>query len=163
MDRAALSVMAPLVKADLHLNDAQLGFLFSCFFVGYCLFCFIGGWGADKFGPRKVYAWAAAIWSVFCGATALVTGFWHLLIVRVLFGIGKDRWAPPPTNRSPTGFRAKKSAGRWASPMPGSRWRRYRRAGGRSGWSGFRLAHRLRGYRPARSGLGMRMAVAVSR
>ncbi len=71
MDRAALSVMAPLVKADLHLNDAQLG----------------------------------------CG---------------------------------------------------GQR-RRYRRAGGRSGWSGFRLAHRLRGYRPARSGLGMRMAVAVSR
>jgi MFS family permease len=164
MDRAALSVMAPLVKADLHLNDAQLGFLFSCFFVGYCLFCFIGGWGADKFGPRKVYAWAAAIWSVFCGATALVTGFWHLLIVRVLFGIGEGPMGTT-TNKSIANWFPRKEIGRAVGftnagqPLD----RRYRRAGGRSGWSGFRLAHRLRGYRPARSGLGMRIAVAVSR
>ncbi len=111
MDRAALSVMAPLVKADLHLNDAQLGFLFSCFFVGYCLFCFIGGWGADKFGPRKVYAWAAAIWSVFCGATALVTGFWHLLIVRVLFGIGEGPMGTT-TNKSIANWFPRKEIGR---------------------------------------------------
>jgi MFS family permease len=111
MDRAALSVMAPLVKADLHLNDAQLGFLFSCFFVGYCLFCFISGWGADKFGPRKVYAWAAAIWSVFCGATALVTGFWHLLIVRVLFGIGEGPMGTT-TNKSIANWFPRKEIGR---------------------------------------------------
>lgn len=111
MDRAALSVMAPLVKADLHINDAQLGFLFSCFFVGYCLFCFIGGWGADKFGPRKVYAWAATIWSIFCGITALVTGFWQLLIARVLFGIGEGPMGTT-TNKSISNWFPRKEIGR---------------------------------------------------
>ena len=48
LDRAALSVMAPLVKKDLHIDDAQMGILFSCFFIGYCLFCFLGGWGAVR-------------------------------------------------------------------------------------------------------------------
>ncbi len=103
LDRAALSVMAPLVKKDLSINDAQMGILFSCFFIGYCLFCFIGGWAADRFGPRRVYAWAASIWSLFCGATALVTGFAHLLIVRMLFGVGEG----------PMGTTTNKSIANW--------------------------------------------------
>ncbi|CAI0855545.1 MFS transporter [Serratia ficaria] len=103
LDRAALSVMAPLVKKDLSINDAQMGILFSCFFIGYCLFCFIGGWAADRFGPRRVYAWAASIWSLFCGATALVTGFTHLLIVRMLFGVGEG----------PMGTTTNKSIANW--------------------------------------------------
>ena len=105
LDRAALSVMAPLVKKDLGIDDAQMGILFSCFFIGYCLFCFLGGWGADRFGPRRVYAWAASIWSLFCGATALVTGFGHLLIVRMLFGIGQCRTTAGRSNcRTHCGF-----------------------------------------------------------
>ncbi len=111
LDRAALSVMAPLIKKDLHIGDAQMGILFSLFFVGYCLFCFIGGWGADKYGPRKVYAWAAGFWSFFCGATALATGFGHLLIVRVLFGIGEGPMGTT-TNKSISNWFPKREVGR---------------------------------------------------
>lgn len=111
LDRAALSVMAPLVKKDLGINDAQMGILFSCFFIGYCLFCFLGGWGADRFGPRRVYAWAATIWSLFCGATALVTGFGHLLIVRMLFGIGEGPMGTT-TNKSIANWFPRQEVGR---------------------------------------------------
>ena len=111
LDRAALSVMAPLVKQDLHINDAQMGILFSCFFIGYCAFCFIGGWCADRFGPRRVYAWAATIWSLFCGATALVTGFAHLLIVRMLFGVGEGPMGTT-TNKSIANWFPKQEVGR---------------------------------------------------
>ncbi|WP_223509893.1 MFS transporter [Rahnella sp. GSA61A] len=111
LDRAALSVMAPLIKGDLHINDAQMGILFSAFFIGYCLFCFIGGWSADKFGPRKVFAFAAAFWSVFCGATALVTGFAHLLVVRVMFGIGEGPMGTT-TNKSISNWFPRKEVGR---------------------------------------------------
>lgn len=111
LDRAALSVMAPLIKKDLHIGDAQMGILFSFFFVGYCLFCFIGGWGADKYGPRKVYAWAAGFWSFFCGATALATGFGHLLIVRVLFGIGEGPMGTT-TNKSISNWFPRREVGR---------------------------------------------------
>ncbi|QHM73254.1 MFS transporter [Mixta intestinalis] len=111
LDRAALSVMAPLVKKDLDINDAQMGILFSCFFIGYCAFCFIGGWAADRFGPRRVYAWAAGIWSLFCGATALVTGFMHLLVVRMLFGIGEGPMGTT-TNKSISNWFPKQEVGR---------------------------------------------------
>lgn len=111
LDRAALSVMAPLVKKDLGIDDAQMGILFSCFFIGYCLFCFLGGWGADRFGPRRVYAWAASIWSLFCGATALVTGFGHLLIVRMLFGIGEGPMGTT-TNKSIANWFPRQEVGR---------------------------------------------------
>ena len=111
LDRAALSVMAPLIKSDLHINDAEMGILFSCFFIGYCAFCFLGGWAADRFGPRRVYAWAAGVWSLFCGATALVTGFTHLLIVRMLFGIGEGPMGTT-TNKSIANWFPKKETGR---------------------------------------------------
>ncbi len=111
LDRAALSVMAPLVKKDLDINDAQMGILFSCFFIGYCAFCFIGGWAADRFGPRRVYAWAAGVWSLFCGATALVTGFMHLLVVRMLFGIGEGPMGTT-TNKSISNWFPKQEVGR---------------------------------------------------
>lgn len=111
LDRAALSVMAPLVKQDLHIDDAQMGILFSCFFIGYCLFCFLGGWAADRFGPRRVFSWAAAIWSLFCGATALAGNFTHLLIMRVLFGIGEGPMGTT-TNKSISNWFPRKETGR---------------------------------------------------
>ncbi|WP_034912131.1 MFS transporter [Erwinia sp. 9145] len=111
LDRAALSVMAPLVKKDLQIDDAQMGILFSCFFIGYCLFCFLGGWGADRFGPRRVFGWAAAVWSLFCGATALAGNFAHLLIVRVLFGIGEGPMGTT-TNKSIANWFPRKEVGR---------------------------------------------------
>jgi MFS family permease len=89
IDRSALPIVAPLVSKDLHLNAAQLGTVFSAFFLGYAVFCFIGGQAADRFGPKRVYACTMALWSLFCGATSIVTGFGQLLFFRVLFGAGE--------------------------------------------------------------------------
>lgn len=111
LDRSALAVMAPLIKKELVFDDAQMGILFSVFFIGYCLFCFIGGWCADRYGPKKTYAWAAGTWSIFCGATALVTSFYQLLIVRVIFGIGEGPMGTT-TNKSISNWFPKKEIGR---------------------------------------------------
>ena len=89
LDRTALSVVAPMIRKEFGFGDAQMGILFSAFFIGYCVFCFIGGWAADRYGPRKVFAWAVGIWSLFCGATAAATSFSHLLILRIIFGTGE--------------------------------------------------------------------------
>jgi ACS family hexuronate transporter-like MFS transporter len=89
MDRAALGVAAPFVKKDLGLSPASLGLIFSTFFIGYALFAFVGGQLADKYGPRRVYSWAAGSWSVLCALTGSVTGFTQLLVVRSLFGFAE--------------------------------------------------------------------------
>lgn len=89
MDRSALSITAPLIEKELGFNAAEMGMIFSAFFIGYALFNFIGGWASDKVGPKTVFLIAALLWSVFCGLTGLVTGLWTMLIVRVLFGMAE--------------------------------------------------------------------------
>ncbi len=89
MDRAALGVAAPFVKKDLGLSPSELGLIFSTFFFGYAAFAFVGGQLADRYGPRAVYSWAAAAWSILCGLTGAVGGFTSMLVVRILFGFAE--------------------------------------------------------------------------
>lgn len=89
LDRAALSITAPLITKELHLDPAQLGIVFSSFFVGYALFCFVGGYAADRIGPKLVLTVSMLVWSVFCGLTAATVGIASLLVVRVIFGMGE--------------------------------------------------------------------------
>ena len=103
MDRAALSVAAPVVMRDLGLDAAQLGIIFSSFFAGYTLFTFIGGYASDVLGPKRVLTLAMALWSAFCGLTAAAVGFTSLLVVRTTFGFGEV----------PFGAAANKMVGNW--------------------------------------------------
>ncbi|OLL29265.1 MFS transporter [Burkholderia sp. SRS-W-2-2016] len=89
LDRAALSVAAPLIAKDLQLDAAHLGIVFSAFFVGYALFCFVGGYAADRFGAKRVLIVAIGLWSIFCGLTAAASTLLSLLVIRVIFGAGE--------------------------------------------------------------------------
>jgi len=89
LDRAALSIAAPMIAEDMQLDPGRLGIVFSSFFVGYALFCFVGGFAADRIGPKNVFTLAMTVWSVFCGLTAAATGLVSLLVVRVIFGMGE--------------------------------------------------------------------------
>jgi ACS family hexuronate transporter-like MFS transporter len=89
LDRVALSIVLPLVEADLQLNAEQFGIIFGAFFLGYAIFNFLGGLAADRFGSLWVLGAAVALWSIFCGLTAIATGFWSMLILRILFGMAE--------------------------------------------------------------------------
>src|ERR1700756_678448 len=93
LDRAALSVAAPLLTKDLGLDPAALGIVFSSFFFGYALFCFVGGWASDRFGPKLVFLVAMTVWSIFCGLTAAAYSIGFLLVVRVIFGMGEGPYS----------------------------------------------------------------------
>jgi D-galactonate transporter len=115
LDRSALSVAAPLVMQDLALTPADLGLIFSSFFVGYAVFNFIGGWASDKLGGKRVFTLAMGVWSTFCALTAAATGFVSLLVIRVFFGVGEgplsstmnkvvNNWFPHREAASAVGF-----------------------------------------------------------
>ena len=89
LDRAALSIAAPLIQKDLDFSHAQMGIVFSSFFIGYALFNFVGGVLSDKIGAKKVFGASMGIWSLFCGATALASSLVSLIVLRVLFGMGE--------------------------------------------------------------------------
>jgi ACS family hexuronate transporter-like MFS transporter len=89
LDRSALGVAAPLIRQDLHLDAAQLGIVFSSFSFGYALFCFVGGYASDRFGPRRIMGVSMVVWSIFCGLTAIAWSVGSLLVLRILFGMGE--------------------------------------------------------------------------
>jgi MFS transporter, ACS family, hexuronate transporter len=93
IDRAALSIIAPIISKDLSLSPSQLGIVFSAFFVGYSIFCFIGGYFSDRIGPKRVFIIAVSVWSAFCALTGAVAGFASLLVIRVIFGFGEGPFA----------------------------------------------------------------------
>jgi sugar phosphate permease len=86
LHRAALGIAAPLLAAELKLSTAQMGVVFSSFFVGYAFFNFVGGWAADRFGAKRIISTAMAAWSTSCALTALAVGFKSLVLYRVIFG-----------------------------------------------------------------------------
>ena len=88
-DRAAIGVAAPLIIAEYGFSNAAWGWISAIFFVGYAPFCFVGGYTSDKFGPRKVMAWAIGWWSLFTGLTAAGVGFVSFMVIRFLFGFGE--------------------------------------------------------------------------
>ncbi|MDE1169528.1 MAG: MFS transporter [Pseudomonas sp.] len=89
VDRAALSIAMPFITQEYHLTPSEKGMIFSSFFIGYAVFCFVGGYLADRYGPKRVLTVAMSGWSILCGLTALAFNFWSLLFVRALFGVGE--------------------------------------------------------------------------
>jgi MFS family permease len=115
LDRSALSVAAPAVMQELHLSPANLGLVFSVFFIGYAVFNTIGGWAADRWGGKRVFSGAILMWSVLCGTTGLATGFGSLLVIRTFFGMAEgplattinkivNNWFPHKESATAFGF-----------------------------------------------------------
>ena len=94
LDRVNISVAGSSIASDYHLSKVQLGWVFSAFFWGYALFQTLGGWLADRFGPRKVLTAGVVWWGVFTALTAgvsarLAGAIVLLVVVRFLLGAGE--------------------------------------------------------------------------
>lgn len=89
IDRASLSIAAPYVMKEFGFSPARMGIVFSSFFFSYALFCFVGGYLSDIYGPRRTIAFAMVAWSVFAAGPAIAWGFISMMVFRVLFGAGE--------------------------------------------------------------------------
>lgn len=96
LDRTNVSVAAPLLKGDLHLNAVYLGLVFSAFGWTYAIMQIPGGWFLDRFGPRRTYGVALVIWSLFTFFQAFARGFGSLFGLRL--GLGLSEAPAFPTN-----------------------------------------------------------------
>lgn len=95
MDRMALSVMMPHIKADLQLSDGQLGMLLGFAFVlFYATFGIAIGRWADRGVRKNIVATAVALWSVMTALSGAATNFWHLFAARIGLGIGEAGCIP---------------------------------------------------------------------
>ena len=97
IDRVNISVAAPLLRKELELSATQLGFVFSVFAYPYAAMQIVGGWLADKYGPRWVLMLLCVLWSAATALTGLTWGIASLIVFRVLLGIGEGGAFPTAT------------------------------------------------------------------
>ena len=90
VDRQILSILANDIKADLGLDDAQLGFLYgTAFAIFYALFGIPLGRLADGWNRTRLLAAGLALWSLMTALCGAAAGFATLFLARVGVGIGE--------------------------------------------------------------------------
>ena len=89
IDRGNLSIAAPLLKDELGVNPARLGFLLSAFFWTYAALQPLYGWLVDRLNVYWLFAACFGVWSLATAATGLVHVFAGLVLLRFLLGISE--------------------------------------------------------------------------
>ena len=87
LDRQTLSLMAPLMRGELGLDNERLGLLFSFFYYAYTCAQFAVGGLLDRAHLRWAYGGAVLAWSMVGLLTSFSIGFWSLAAFRILLGI----------------------------------------------------------------------------
>ena len=76
LDRQILSILAPSIKADLHIGDSELGLLYGTVFsLFYALFSLPLGRLVDGWVRTRLLAICIFAWSIFAGMSAFAGGF----------------------------------------------------------------------------------------
>jgi MFS family permease len=94
VDRGNLATAVPLIHSELGLSGTQLGFLLSAFYYSYVAAMVPAGWLAQRYGANRVLAAGIVIWSVATLLTGFAAGFWSLLLLRLLLGVGESAGFP---------------------------------------------------------------------
>jgi ACS family hexuronate transporter-like MFS transporter len=89
INRQTLSVLAPVISQQFHLNHSQLSWVFSCFQLSYAGMWLIGGVLLDIIGTRLGLAIAVIWWSIISMLTGLANSLSQFAIFRFLLGIGE--------------------------------------------------------------------------
>ena len=89
IDRATLAVANPLIRQDLGLSIADMGYLLSAFLWSYAFAQLPTGAMVDRLGPRILLTLGLSLWSLAQLLGGLVRGFGEFFGARVLLGIGE--------------------------------------------------------------------------
>ncbi len=89
IDRATLAVANPLIRQDLGLSIADMGYLLSAFLWSYAFSQLPTGALVDRLGPRLLLTCGLTLWSFAQFLGGLVASFGQFFGARILLGIGE--------------------------------------------------------------------------
>jgi ACS family hexuronate transporter-like MFS transporter len=89
LDRLTISVLAPVITADLRLSNLQYASLGTWFLLAYTLSQGLSGRLYDRVGTRRGFAFSITLWSVAAMLHALARGLSSLSFFRFLLGLGE--------------------------------------------------------------------------
>jgi MFS transporter, ACS family, aldohexuronate transporter len=89
VDRQTLSVLAPSIQRDLHVDDRQYANILNIFLLAYTVSYLLAGKLADRLGTRFGFFIFVAWWSVADMFTALARGVRSMSLFRSLIGLAE--------------------------------------------------------------------------
>jgi len=90
VDRGAIAIAAPKMKAELGLSATEFGTAVSAFFWIYAPVQLVVGWLCDRFSVYRLIAWGVILWAACTLLMGFVGGFLSLLLLRVILGVGES-------------------------------------------------------------------------
>ncbi len=93
-DRTSLSVVYPLLQADLHLSDLQLAAIGTLFLWSYAIGSLGAGIIADRLPRNRVILWSLIAWSLVTVSSGFARNANELLATRVLLGLAECFYLP---------------------------------------------------------------------
>ena len=95
IDRQIITILAPDIKADLNLDDADIGFLYgTAFAVFYALFGIPLGRLADSWNRVRLLALGLAVWSTMTALSGFARNGTMLGLARMGVGVGEATASP---------------------------------------------------------------------
>lgn len=96
-DRQSLSVVAPRMQAELHLNDRQYAHIVSLFMGASVVAYVLAGFVVDRLGVRKSMTFFVGLWSLAEASTAFARSMFTLGAARFVLGLGEPGlWVAAP-------------------------------------------------------------------
>ena len=89
VDRSVFGVVAPVVRGEFGIGDADYGLITSGFLLAYGIGQLISGPLIDRLGTKRAFSLAAVFWSVATILHALGRGLWSFFTLRVILGIAE--------------------------------------------------------------------------
>lgn len=96
IDRQILAILIQPIKQEFGFTDLQLGVLGGLAFALFysTLGIPIARW-ADRGNRVTIITVSLAVWSLFTAVTGLARNFWHMLLARIIVGVGEAGCSPP--------------------------------------------------------------------
>lgn len=109
--RTAMAVAGPDIARQYHFSEAELGQIFSAFWLGYGLMMWPSGWLADRFGAARVLGICGLLTVALLGGNAAIATLAGFLALRLLFGMASAVLYPACGNLTSLAYPNEKMAG----------------------------------------------------
>jgi sugar phosphate permease len=109
--RTAMAVAGPDIAKQYQFSEAELGQIFSAFWLGYGLMMWPAGWLADRFGAARVLGICGLITVALLAGNAAVSVLAGFLVLRLLFGVASAVLYPACGNLTTLAYPNEKMAG----------------------------------------------------
>ncbi|MCB1409436.1 MAG: MFS transporter, partial [Rhodobacteraceae bacterium] len=94
LDASVIATALPDIARDLDTSPIHLKLAMTSYLLALAIFIPASGWAADRFGARRVFRWAIAVFALGSIACGMANSMQGLIAARVLQGIGGSMMVP---------------------------------------------------------------------